>query len=161
MGVGVKMKGYKLIKLRERPEWKKQTAEWFSSKWHLPESVYEESIDEAIQQKHAVPQWYIALNEAEEIIAGAGVIDNDFHDRPDLTPNLCALFVEKEYRNQGIAQEILTFARKDMCGMGIKRLYLVTDHTDFYERYDWEFLSMVQDNEGIPVRMYQIDTIND
>ncbi len=30
------MKGYQLIKLRERPEWKKQAAEWFASKWHLP-----------------------------------------------------------------------------------------------------------------------------
>ncbi|MDT2837139.1 GNAT family N-acetyltransferase [Enterococcus durans] len=155
------MKGYQLIKLRERPEWKKQAAEWFSSKWHLPYSVYEESIDEAISKVQPVPQWYIVLNEDEEIIAGAGIIDNDFHDRPDLTPNLCALFVEKEYRNQGIAQEILILARKDMKNMGIERLYLVTDHTDFYERYDWEFLAMVQDNEGIPVRMYQIDTAED
>ena len=89
---------------RERPEWKKQAAEWFASKWHLPYSVYEESIDEAISKVQPAPQWYIVLNEDEEIIAGAGIIDNDFHDRPDLTPNLCALFVEKEYRNQGIAQ---------------------------------------------------------
>lgn len=88
------MKGYQLIKLRERPEWKKQAAEWFASKWHLPYSVYEESIDEAISKVQPVPQWYIVLNEDEEIIAGAGIIDNDFHDRPDLTPNLCALFVE-------------------------------------------------------------------
>lgn len=155
------MKGYQLIKLRERPEWKKQAAEWFASKWHLPYSVYEESIDEAISKVQPVPQWYIVLNEDEEIIAGAGIIDNDFHDRPDLTPNLCALFVEKEYRDQGIAQEILMLARKDMKNMGIERLYLVTDHTDFYERYDWDFLEMVQDNEGIPVRMYQIDTAED
>ena len=155
------MKGYQLIKLRERPEWKKQAAEWFASKWHLPYSVYEESIDEAISKVQPVPQWYIVLNEDEEIIAGAGIIDNDFHDRPDLTPNLCALFVEKEYRNQGIAQEILMLARKDMKNMGIERLYLVTDHTDFYERYDWDFLAMVQDNEGIPVHMYQIDTAED
>lgn len=155
------MKGYQLIKLRERPEWKKQTAQWFASKWHLPSAVYEESIDEAISKVQPVPQWYIVLNEEEKIIAGAGIIDNDFHDRPDLTPNLCALFVEKEYRNQGIAQEILSLARKDMKNMGIERLYLVTDHTDFYERYEWEFLSMVQDNEGIPVRMYQINTGKD
>ncbi len=27
--------------------------------------------------------------------------------------------------------------------MGIPRLYLVTDHTAFYERYGWTFLTMV------------------
>ena len=39
--------------------------------------------------------------------------------------------------------------------MGIDTLYLVTDHTSFYERYGWEFLCMVQDSaEGTPIRMY-------
>ncbi len=64
----------------------------------------------------------------------------------------------KEYRNQGIAQEILMLARKDVKNMGIERLYLVTDTLIFMKEYDWDFLAMVQDNEGIPVRMYQIDT---
>ncbi len=84
------------------------------------------------------------------------VIANDFHDRPDLTPNVCALFVEKEYRNQGIAKEILSFIRKDMGALGISQLYVATDHTGFYERYEWEYLTTVQDNEGIPVYLYQL-----
>src|SRR5699024_5733995 len=92
----------------------------------------------------------------QKIIAGAGVIANDFHDRPDLTPNVCALFVEKEYRNQGIAKEILSFIRKDMGALGISQLYVATDHTCFYERYEWEYLTTVQDNEGIPVYLYQL-----
>lgn len=34
-------------------------------------------------------------------------------------------------------------------------LYLVTDHTGFYERYGWKFLCMVQgDNEPEMTRMY-------
>lgn len=44
--------------------------------------------------------------------------------------------------------------------LGISRLYLVTDHSRFYERHDWKFLTMAQDNEGIPVYLYQIDRIN-
>ena len=39
--------------------------------------------------------------------AGAGVISNDFHNRRDLAPNLCALFVEPAYRRQGIARRLL------------------------------------------------------
>lgn len=38
---------------------------------------------------------------------------------------------------------------------GIHTLYLVTDHTSFYERYGWEFLSMVQvEGESEMARMY-------
>ena len=34
-------------------------------------------------------------------------------------------------------------------------VYLVTDHTGFYERYDWQFLCMVQgDGEPDMTRMY-------
>ena len=38
---------------------------------------------------------------------------------------------------------------------GISPIYLITDHTSFYERYGWEFLCMVQgDNEPDMIRMY-------
>ena len=94
------------------------------------------------------------LDEKQRIVAGAGVIDNDFHDRKDLAPNLCALFVEEPYRNQAVARTILDFIRQDMGRMGIGTLYLVTDHTEFYERCGWRFLTMVNDEDGCPERMY-------
>ncbi len=38
---------------------------------------------------------------------------------------------------------------------GISTLYLITDHTSFYERYGWEFYCMVQgDGEPQMSRMY-------
>ena len=41
---------------------------------------------------------------------------------------------------------------------GIDTLYLVTDHTSFYERYGWQFLCTVQTEEPdafpVPIRMY-------
>ena len=35
----------------------------------------------------------------DKVIGGLGVIENDFHDRKDLTPNICAVYTEEEYRN--------------------------------------------------------------
>ena len=38
---------------------------------------------------------------------------------------------------------------------GISLIYLLTDHTDFYEKYGWEFYAMVQgDGEAELSRMY-------
>lgn len=43
----------------------------------------------------------------------------------------------------------------DMKKKGIDSLYLITDHTSFYERYGWKFLYMVQeDGEPDMSRMY-------
>lgn len=40
-------------------------------------------------------------------------------------------------------------------GLGVDTLYLLTDHTSFYERYGWEFFCMAQgDGEAEPSRMY-------
>ena len=88
------------------------------------------------------------------LIAGAGVIANDFHDRNDLTPNVCALYVEPELRRRGIAGQLLAHICKDMAAKGIGTLYLITDHTSFYERYGWEYLCMVQGDDGEQMRMY-------
>ena len=84
-----------------------------------------------------------------------GVIENDFHDRKDLTPNICAVYTEEAYRGQGIAGRLLHQAVEDLRAKGISPVYLLTDHTDFYERYGWKFLGMVQgDGESHLSRMY-------
>ena len=79
---------------------------------------------------------------------------NDFHDRKDLTPNLCALFVEEAYRGRGIAKAILGFVRSDLKKRGIFKLYLVTEHTAFYEKCGWEFLTMAIGDDRVPMRLY-------
>ena len=43
--------------------------------------------------------------------------------------------------------------------LGVDTLYLITDHTNFYERYGWEFLCPVQgDGEDHLSRMYRHET---
>ena len=129
-------------------------ANWFHEKWDIPLEAYLESIDECLENRNAIPQWYIAIS-GHKVIGGIGVIKNDFHNRKDLTPNICAVYVEEEYRCQGIAGKMLEFVCNDMKEKNINTLYLITDHTSFYERYGWKFLCMVQgDNEEELTRMY-------
>ncbi len=89
------------------------------------------------------------------IIAGCGIIENDSHDRPDLAPNLCALYVEEAHRGRGIAGQLLDHACAETGRQGLDYLYLVTDHVGFYERYGWEYLGDVHETDGGPIRLYQ------
>ena len=98
--------------------------------------------------------WYLCLD-GDRIVAGLGVIENDFHDRKDLKPNVCAVWTDEGYRNMGIAGRLLNLVVEDMRSKGITPLYLVTDHVGFYERYGWEFLCMAQgDGEPEMTRVY-------
>ena len=89
--------------------------------------------------------WYLCLD-GEKMIGGLGVIENDFHSRRDLAPNICAVYTEEEYRGRGIAGRLLTMAVEDLKSKGIAPVHLLTDHTGFYERHGWQFLCMVQGN---------------
>ena len=141
------------IKLREIPELKTSAAEWFHSKWGVPQEAYLECMD-AYLNNMTEYGWYLCMDN-EQIVGGLGVIENDFHDRKDLAPNVCAVYTEETYRKQGIAGNLLNMAVEDLRSKGITPVYLVTDHTGFYERYGWEFLGMVQgDDETEMTRMY-------
>lgn len=143
-----------IISLIENPEMKDKMARWLHEKWGVPLEAYLDSMNDCLEAEAAYPQWYVMLD-GEKIVGGLGVIENDFHDRKDLSPNVCAVYVEEEYRRKGIAGELLNNVCEDMKRRGVDTLYLVTDHTSFYERYGWEFLCMVQgDGEEELTRMY-------
>jgi len=128
-------------------------AEWFHSKWNVPKEAYLACMRAYLDNKTEYG-WYLCMD-GDRIVGGMGVIDNDFHDRKDLSPNVCAVYTEEPYRGRGIAGRLLNMVVEDMGSKGIAPLYLVTDHTGFYERYGWEFLCMVHgDGESGMSRMY-------
>ncbi len=147
------MAKYEYVSLREKSEIKDLAAEWFHSKWGVPTEAYLECMD-AYLRGETEYGWYLCLS-GDEIVGGMGVIENDFHDRKDLSPNVCAVFTEEGHRGRGIAGNLLNMVVNDMRSKGISPLYLITDHIGLYEKYGWEFLCMVQgDGEPNMTRMY-------
>lgn len=154
------MNDLRLINLCDSPELIEKASAWFHDKWDVPRAAYRESMETGAGSNAAsVPCWYVVSDCEGRIVAGAGIIENDFHDRKDLSPNLCALYVEPECRNSGIARRLLEVCRTQAGRMGSPKLYLVTDHTEFYEKCGWEFFTMVNGDDGEPERMYIIDTV--
>ena len=119
------MEQHTIIRLTDRPEYKESMAQWFHEKWGIPKQAYLDSMDACLKGECAVPQWYAVV------------------------------YVEEDRRCRGIAGEMLHFVCEDMKGSGVPVLYLVTDHTSFYERYGWRFLCMAQgDGEPDLTRLY-------
>lgn len=147
------MSDFKYITLRDNPELKISAALWFHNKWGVPEEAYLECMD-ALLNGETKNGWYLCLD-GDKIVGGLGVIDNDFHNRKDLAPNICAVYTEKEHRKKGIAGQLLNMAVDDMKKKGVSPIYLATDHIGFYEKYGWEFYCMVQeDDEPKMTRLY-------
>lgn len=147
------MQKFSYISLRDKPELIDTAATWFNNKWGIEKKAYLQCMKSYLNHETEYG-WYLCLD-GSKIVGGLGVIENDFHDRKDLSPNICAVYTEEQYRNQGIAGFLLKFAIKDLKSKGISPVYLVTDHVGFYEKYGWKFLCMVQgDGESHLTRMY-------
>jgi hypothetical protein len=87
---------YRYKTLREKPEIMEEAATWFHAKWHVPREAYLECML-AYLNYDTEYGWYLCLDE-DRIIGGLGVIENDFHDRKDLAPNVCAVYTDEDYR---------------------------------------------------------------
>ena len=140
------MSNYTYITLRDQPQLMQKSAEWFNAKWGVPTSAYLECMQQYLNGQTEFG-WYLCLCD-DQIVGGLGVIQNDFHNRKDLAPNICAVYTEETYRGNGIAGNLLNKAVADLQSKGIAPVYLVTDHIAFYERYGWEFFCMVDSADG-------------
>ena len=139
------MKDYKYIDLKNYPNLLAEAASWFSSCWGIPKEAYLECMQDYLNDVTNYG-WYLCLDD-NKIIGGLGVIKNDFHNRVDLYPNICAVYVNEKYRNNGIAGKLLNLAVEEMKKKGVSPIYLVTDHVGFYERYGFEFYTFVKQED--------------
>lgn len=91
------MSEYRYIDLRAVPALRDTAAEWFHSKWGVAKEAYLACMDAYLNCQSELG-WYLCLHD-DRIIGGMGVIENDFHDRKDLTPNgkTCTLFSSPEF----------------------------------------------------------------
>lgn len=83
------MKNYTYVDLRKKPELKKEAALWFHEKWEVPQEAYLKCMEDYLNHETEYG-WYLCLDRGR-IVGGLGVIENDFHDRKDLTPKVVIL----------------------------------------------------------------------
>jgi len=128
-------------------------AVFFHNKWKVPVEAYVDSMNASLKSSNGVPAWYYVICN-NEIIAGLGVIENDFHKRLDLTPNICAVYVKEEYQGNGICRGMLDFVCEDLKKHNINDVYLITTHTKFYEHLDFNYYGDIEENDDNLVRCY-------
>jgi N-acetylglutamate synthase-like GNAT family acetyltransferase len=136
----------RIVRIDEMPEIREQAAAWFSERWKGHEEEYFSSINDSLSTGVQIPKWYVILKD-DQIIAGAGVVSGDPQIQKDKRANVCAVYVEEQYRGLRIAGTLLEYICIDMAFHGVTTLYLTTELTGFYDRYGWELIADMPDGE--------------
>jgi GNAT superfamily N-acetyltransferase len=145
-----------IVCIREHPEYLDTAVEYFSSRWKIARELYYESISDSIYTERHVPRWYLMLR-GEEILGGYGLIENDFMKGTDLCPWLCALYIEPSERGYGFGGTLLEHGRIEATKLGYGKLFLNTDHVDYYEKYGWKYIGDSEHQNGEMTRVYEIE----
>lgn len=88
-----------------------EVADGSMKKRGIPEDAYRESMEGA--SKIGVPEWYLCLC-GEKFIGGMGVIENDFHLRKDLAPNVCAVYTEGLWRGRETLSDVRSHRKRNL-----------------------------------------------
>lgn len=148
-----------LISVRENSEWTDRMIAFFQRHWATEASmmVYDDCIRSCVEAVGSLPQWY-ALADGGEIVAGCGLITNDFISRMDLTPWLAALYVEPPYRSMGLGGRLVRHCLRETERLGYGNLYLCTDHVGYYEKYGFAHIATGYHPWGESSRVYSAQT---
>ena len=146
---------YVIRSLRDHPEQMEAVIAYFQQQWASEASmmVYDDALRRTPGAKNPLPQWYW-LQDGEHIIGCAGLITNDFISRGELYPWLCALYIEPEYRQLGLARRLIEHIARHAHMLGFSQLHLCTDIDGFYEKSGFIFNGLGYHPWGESSRVY-------
>lgn len=116
-------------------------ARWTYEEWSYlhPErtlSDVERLISEGINKEH-IPISLVAIDKGK-VIGMIALKKSDFKARPDLSPWLAGLYVNKLQRRKGVGTKLVREIENLAARLGASKLYLVTDDAEkFYSKLGW------------------------
>jgi len=69
-------------------------------------------IENSVSENESIPKFYLMLDE-DKIIGCYPLLKNDIISRQDLMPWFTCLYVEENYKNQGLAKELINHGLKE------------------------------------------------
>ena len=148
---------YEIISIRQQPQYLERGIDYFSTRWGIDRKIYEDSIVNSLTTESKLPRWYLMIREGD-IIGSFGLITNDFVSRQDLYPYLCALYIEESERGKELGSKLLIHGRQEAKRLGFEKLYLCTDHNDYYEKYGWIYIAKGYHPWGDESKIYEINS---
>jgi GNAT superfamily N-acetyltransferase len=148
-----------IIELSEKPELFEKALDYYWQCWGNEQNrnFYEDAMRHSLDASKSLPKFYLLLDD-EKIVGTYALITNDLNSRQDLWPWLACLFVEPEYRNQGLAEKMLNHGLAEAKQKGFDKLYLSSDLENFYEKKGWSYLADCYGFSGGSIKVYEKTT---
>ena len=116
-------------------------------------NFYKNCIENSVHDDRTLPKFYLLLD-LKKIIGSYALLRNDLISRQDLHPWFACLFVDENYRNQGLANDLIQHSFGEARKRGFDQLYLSTELDGFYEKNGWKYDSIGFTVFGDRIKIY-------
>lgn len=142
--------------LTDYPKLVPLVSKWLWQQFHKRHGI---SLKEIIYRtKHCLtkkcPQTLIAFY-GHKPVGTVSLWNADYRYRQDLTPWLSVLFVLPKYRQKGIGRILQSELLKTAKKAGFKKIYLMTEMKNYYEKTGWRFMEIGPYTEGRKISLYE------
>lgn len=138
--------------------------EWMYEWWGKSEAYTFEEIKNFMKhsmQEVRLPQTYGAFI-GDSIVGMYQFSYEDLFVRPDIYPWLANVYVDAQYRNQGICKKMMESVTENAIkNTKFDELWLYTKHINLYEKFNWKYIDNIDTcmKEDRIQRLYKLDLI--
>lgn len=124
------------------------------SDWGAGQYLYELLKNQKLKQFVGENTKVLMLVDGENLVSFCTFAEKDDIQPTDLTPWIGWVYTFPSYRGNRYVGKLLSHAETLAEEAGIKNIYISTNHTGLYEKYDYEFFEMMKDMNGEDSRVY-------
>lgn len=137
------MSRIKIVKVTEEDtDFIEIITDWLYNWWGKIEGYSKQAIKEyskrAVCEKK-IPHTFIALMDGKPV-GMYHIVMGDCKVRPDIYPWLSDVYVDIQFRGQGIGKILIESVYEKAKGLGLKKIFLYTHLDNVYEKYGWKFV---------------------
>ena len=148
----------RIISLKDSPKYRQTLTDYVENNWKPVFKPFTEVLTECFSGEKDLPQCYIMLKD-DNIIGFYQLVEQELIIRKDLSPWITTVFIDKQERGQRLSSKLLQNGRTVAGKLGYAKVYLTTDHIQFYEKFGFGEIGLDKFVWGRPTKIYEHDTI--
>lgn len=151
-------KEIKIVSLKDKPELASDVILYANQNWPPVSKYFTEVVNHVLANSGKLPQCFLLLKN-EHIIGFYSLLEQDFVERKDLSPWIATVFVDEKERGQQLGKEMLLHGRTFAGNLGFDKVYLSSNHIQFYEKYGFKEIGLDMFVWGRPTKIYEHSSI--
>ncbi|UCB42273.1 MAG: GNAT family N-acetyltransferase [Dehalococcoidales bacterium] len=147
-----------IVSLRDFPDFRQNLLDYVEINWKGVLKPFTQVIDELFSTTKELPKCFM-LSKENYIIGFYQLIEQELIERKDLSRWITCVFVDERERGKRLSSFLLEHGRAEAGKLGYSKVYLTTDHIQFYEKFGFREIGLDKFIWGRPTKIYEHGTI--